>query len=115
MTKKEAIARIKDHIEIHKLFEQRAIKTHEALEMAIKVLEQPELHDDVPDTNVGKIDDGDELDEAIRDFERNAQNDDDNFHLTGAKCFNGCAEYEWRIVSWLRELKERRERDERTD
>ena len=42
MTNTEAIARIKDHIEIHKYNEQNAIKIFEARDMAIKTLEQPE-------------------------------------------------------------------------
>jgi hypothetical protein len=41
MTKEEAIARIKDHIEIHKFSEPNAIKIAEALYMAIKALEHP--------------------------------------------------------------------------
>ena len=43
MTREEAIARIKDHIEIHKYHEQNAVKIFEALDMAIKALEQPEI------------------------------------------------------------------------
>ena len=42
MTRKEAIARIKDHIEIHRYHERNAVKIFEALDMAIKALEQPE-------------------------------------------------------------------------
>ena len=42
MTREEAIARIKDHIMIHKLYERNAVKISDALEMAIKALEQPE-------------------------------------------------------------------------
>lgn len=42
MTREEAVARIKDHIEIHKYHEQNAIKIFEALDMAIKALEEPE-------------------------------------------------------------------------
>ena len=40
MTNKEAIARLKDHINIHKYREQKAIKILEAFEIAIKALEQ---------------------------------------------------------------------------
>lgn len=42
MTREEAVARIKDHIEIHRYHEQDAVKIFEALDMAIKALEQPE-------------------------------------------------------------------------
>lgn len=42
MTKEEAITRIKDHIEIHRYHERNAVKIFEALDMAIKSLEQPE-------------------------------------------------------------------------
>lgn len=41
MTKKEAIARIKDHIVVHRYLERNAVKILEALDMAIKSLEQP--------------------------------------------------------------------------
>ena len=41
MTREEAVARIKDHIEIHKYHERNAVKIFEALDMAIKALEQP--------------------------------------------------------------------------
>lgn len=40
MTKEEAIARIKDHKIVHKINEPRAIYISEALDMAIKALEQ---------------------------------------------------------------------------
>ena len=43
MTREEAVARIKDHIEIHRYHEQNAVKIFEALDMAIKALEQPEI------------------------------------------------------------------------
>lgn len=46
MTKEEAVARIKDHIEIHKYHEQDAVKILEALDMAIKALEEPEPCED---------------------------------------------------------------------
>lgn len=42
MTREEAVARIKDHIEIHRCHERNAVKIFEALDMAIKALEQPE-------------------------------------------------------------------------
>ena len=42
MTKEEAVARIKDHIEIHRYHERNAVKIFEALDMAIKALEQPD-------------------------------------------------------------------------
>lgn len=54
MTKEEAIIRIKNHIEIHK-YKRNAIKIFEALDMAIKALEQP----DIPDIN--------EIIDAIKD------------------------------------------------
>ena len=41
MTRKEAIARIKDHMSVHKMHEERAVKITEALNMAISALEQP--------------------------------------------------------------------------
>lgn len=41
-TREEAVARIKDHIEIHRYHEQTAVKIFEALDMAIKALEQSE-------------------------------------------------------------------------
>ena len=40
MTNKEAIWRIKDHMIVHSLNEERAIKITEALNMAIEALEQ---------------------------------------------------------------------------
>lgn len=43
MTKQEAIRRIKDHMDVHNMYEPRSIKISEALEMAIKSLEQPKL------------------------------------------------------------------------
>ena len=43
MTRKEAIARIKDHAEFHQWYERRAYKITQAFEMAIKALEQPEI------------------------------------------------------------------------
>ena len=46
MTREEAIARIKDHIEIHRCHERNAVKIFEALDMAIKALEQPEPCED---------------------------------------------------------------------
>lgn len=42
MTRKEAIARIKDHMFVHKMYEERGVKITEALNMAISALEQPE-------------------------------------------------------------------------
>jgi hypothetical protein len=47
VTREEAIARIKDHIMIHKLYEKNAVKITEALEMAIKALEQEPCEDAV--------------------------------------------------------------------
>ena len=38
MTREEAIARIKDHIEIHRYHERNAVKIFEALDMAIEAL-----------------------------------------------------------------------------
>ena len=43
MTREEAVARIKDHIEIHRYHERSAVKIFEAFDMAIKALEQPEI------------------------------------------------------------------------
>lgn len=43
MTREEAIARIKDHMSVHKIYEERAVKITEALNMAISALEQPEI------------------------------------------------------------------------
>lgn len=43
MTREEAVARIKDHIEVHRYHERNAVKIFEALDMAIKALEQPEI------------------------------------------------------------------------
>lgn len=40
MTREEAVARIKDHIEIHRYHERNAVKIFEALDMAIQALEQ---------------------------------------------------------------------------
>lgn len=42
MTREEAIARIKDHMSVHK-YEERAVKITEALNMAISALQQPEI------------------------------------------------------------------------
>lgn len=43
MTKQEAIRRIKDHMDIHHMYEPEGTKISEALEMAIKSLEQSRL------------------------------------------------------------------------
>ena len=43
MIRQEAIRRIKDHMDIHHMYEPEGIKISEALEMAIKSLEQPRL------------------------------------------------------------------------
>lgn len=43
MTRQEAIRRIKDHMDIHHMYEPEGIKISEALKMAIKSLEQPRL------------------------------------------------------------------------
>ena len=40
MTNREAIERIKDHIDIHKINEKNAVYISEALEMAIEALEK---------------------------------------------------------------------------
>lgn len=45
MTREEAIARIKEHMFIHKMNEPRAIHISEALDMAIKALEQQPCED----------------------------------------------------------------------
>ena len=45
MTREEAIARIKDHKIVHKMDEPRAIYISEALDMAIKALEQEPCED----------------------------------------------------------------------
>lgn len=47
MTREEAITRIKDHIEIHRYHERNAVKIFEALDMAIKALEQEPCDDAV--------------------------------------------------------------------
>ena len=47
MTREEAITRIKDHIEIHRYHERNAVKIFEALDMAIKALEQEPCEDAV--------------------------------------------------------------------
>ena len=44
MTKEEAVARIKDHIEVHHIKEDRAVKIVQALNMAIEALERTEWH-----------------------------------------------------------------------
>lgn len=43
MTRQEAIRRIKNHMDVHRMYEPEGIKISEALEMAIKSLEQPKL------------------------------------------------------------------------
>ena len=43
MTRQEAIRRIKDHMDVHNMYEPRSIKISEAIEMAIKSLEKPVL------------------------------------------------------------------------
>lgn len=43
MTREEAIARIKDHMSVHKIYEERAVIITEALNMAISALKQPEI------------------------------------------------------------------------
>lgn len=56
MTREEAVARIKDHIEIHRYHERNAVKIFEALDMAIEVLRQPEpCEDAVPRTSIEYI------------------------------------------------------------
>lgn len=45
MTREEAIARIKEHMNIHKMNEPRAIYISEALDMAIEALEQEPCDD----------------------------------------------------------------------
>lgn len=45
MTRKEAIERIKDHILVHKYYENHAVKIFEALNMAIEALEQQESYE----------------------------------------------------------------------
>lgn len=47
MTNKEAIARIRDHIIIHKMNEPRAIYISEALRKAIQALEQEDVLDKI--------------------------------------------------------------------
>ena len=42
MTREEAIARIKDHMSVHKIYEERAVKITEALNMAIDALKAQE-------------------------------------------------------------------------
>ncbi len=42
MTKEEAVARIKDHIEVHHIQKDIAVKTVQALNMAIEALERTE-------------------------------------------------------------------------
>ena len=46
MTREEAIARIKDHIEIHRYHERDAVKIFEALDTAIKAMERPDPCED---------------------------------------------------------------------
>ena len=55
MTREEAIARIKDHIEIHRYHERNAAKIFEALDMAIKALEQPEPCEDAVSRQAAKL------------------------------------------------------------
>lgn len=93
-----------------------------ALDMAIKALKQPEPCEagaqmslpeceDVPDINVGKMDD-DKLDEAIRHEDRAAERYSDaynQFHnnvdpADAEVCLNNIAIHR-RYASWLRELK----------
>ena len=52
MTREEAIARIKDHMIVHKMNEQRAIYISEALGMAIKALEQQPCEDAISRADV---------------------------------------------------------------
>ena len=47
MTREEAIARIKDHMIVHKMYEPRAVYISEALDMAIKALSQEPCNDTV--------------------------------------------------------------------
>ena len=51
MTREEAIARIKDHIEIHRYHERNAVKIFEALDMAIKALRFDRVHGEWVDVN----------------------------------------------------------------
>ena len=43
MTREEAITRIKDHMSVHNICEERAVYITEALNMAISALQQPEI------------------------------------------------------------------------
>lgn len=52
MTREEAIERIRDHMFVHKMYEERAVKITEALKMAISALEQLEPCEDVVSKNV---------------------------------------------------------------
>lgn len=57
MTEKEAIRRIKDHMEVHALKENRAIYITQALNMAIKALEEIQQY-----REIGTVDDFQRLD-----------------------------------------------------
>ena len=65
MTKEEAIARIEEHKIIHKMNEPRAILISEALDMAIKALEQEPCEDAISRQAVNIL--VDELARAISD------------------------------------------------
>lgn len=65
MTREEAIARIKDHMIVHKMNEPRAIYISEALNMAIKALEQEPCDDCISRQTVNDL--VDELARAISD------------------------------------------------
>ena len=58
MTNREAIERIKDHIEVHHIKEDRAVKIVQALNMAIEALERTEWHypskGEIPDKDWSK-------------------------------------------------------------
>ena len=66
MTREEAIRWIKQHRDIHKLYESRTVKISETLDMAIKALEQEPCEDAVSRADVIDLIEASDLDLAYR-------------------------------------------------
>ena len=74
MTKQEAIIRIKNHMDVHRMYEPKGTKISEAFEMAIKSLEQQA---------------SDEIYSMMKDYYFKHRNDhDDSWQCGFAKCMN---------------------------
>ena len=87
MTNKEAIRRILDHKRIHSLNEPRAVLINEALDLAIKALEERPQDNSICKNCFKYIDDNNYLGECVRckyDY-RNLAKLEDHFEQRGNK------------------------------